>query len=165
MCARALRYILSSLVLQAVIVFPASAARDGVSYVKLVPVHATLMALGFLCFLAAAVFPAFRRGRPGWLRHHQILAMGGTILSLSAFAVAYLMVGLSGRPQFGLPHTYLGAIVIVLIVVTLFLGLFRMRLKPYTLQAISAHRWLGMIIILLMALAVISGLITAGFLR
>lgn len=172
---KAVRYVLFLILFPALAVIPA--LGDGgatvpaaippasiFSFHTLFPVHAALMTLGFICFFTAAVFPAFRKGKPGWLRHHQTLASAGTLLSLSAFVAAYLMVGSSGGLHGRVPHAYLGFLVILVIVVTFLLGLLRMRMKPYTVQAIAAHRWMGRILLLLMALTVISGLFTARLL-
>lgn len=171
----AVRYILFPLMLLALMVFPV-AADDGppttgsvsspliLSYGTLFPVHAILMTLGFLCFVTAASFPAFRKGKPGWLGNHQILASAGTVLSIAAFATAYLMVGSSGGPHLRVPHAYLGAAVVIVMVLTYLLGHLRLRMKPYILQAIALHRWTGRVLLLLMALTVISGLFTSGLL-
>ncbi|HPD75202.1 MAG TPA: hypothetical protein P5217_01660 [Methanoregulaceae archaeon] len=169
------RYVPTLIFLSALLVIPASGAvsagdsapafspsPSALSPGTLFPVHAILMTLGFLFFLAGALFPALRKGRHGWLFHHQILASAGTILSLFAFAAAYLMVGSFGGPHVRVPHAFLGILVIALIVATFLLGFFRTRLKPYTLQAIAAHRWMGRVLLLLMALTIVSGLFTAG---
>lgn len=165
------------IVLSAILVIPASGAvntshsitcsHSTTSFLSpgtLFPIHAGLMTLGFICFLAGALFPVFREGRAGWIRYHQILASAGTLFALSAFAAAYLMVGYFGGPHVRVPHAVLGIVVVAMIVATFLLGFFRTRLKPYTLQAIAVHRWLGRILLLLMALTVISGLMTAGLL-
>ena len=168
--------VLSLIILLMVTVTPVAAGNNSapagivspasiLSYGKLFPVHAILMTLGFLLFVAAASFPVFRKGKPGWLGLHQILASAGTLISITAFAIAYMMVGSSGGPHVRVPHAFLGILAIVLILATFLLGFFRTRLKPYTIQAIAAHRWMGRLLLLLMAFAVVSGLFTAGLLN
>ncbi len=136
---------------------------SGLSYATLWPVHAFLMIAGFLCFLAGALFPAILKGRSGWFRYHARLAAAGTIFTVAALPVAFSMVSLSGGPHIRVPHAYLGIIILAALLATVSLALLRKRARPYTMQVIAAHRWMGRLLIVLMAANLYSGLVTAGF--
>jgi hypothetical protein len=135
-----------------------------VSYATLWPVHATLMMAGFLCLLAAALFPAFLKGKSGWFIYHTRFAAGGAILTLTALGIAFYMVSLSGGPHIRVPHAYLGLLILVVLVLTISLALLRTRVRPHTMQILTAHRWMGRTLLLLMAANILSGLFTAGIL-
>lgn len=137
---------------------------SGLSYATLWPVHALLMISGFLCFLAGALFPAFLKGRSGWFRHHTLLAATGTIFTVAALAIAFSMVSLSGGPHIRVPHAYLGLLILAVLLATVSLALLRKRARPHTLQVIAAHRWMARILLVLMAITIVSGLMTAGVL-
>ncbi len=135
----------------------------GLSYDTLWPVHAILMAAGFLCFLAGALFPAFLKEMSGWFRYHTHLESAGTIFTVAALAIAFYMVSISGGPHIRVPHAYLGLLILAVLLATVSLALLRKRARPYTMQVIAAHRWMGRLLIVLMAVNIYSGLVTAGF--
>jgi hypothetical protein len=137
---------------------------SGLSYGTLWPVHALLMITGFLCFLAGALFPAFLKGRSGWFRYHTRLAAAGAVFTVAALAIAFSMVSLSGGPHIRVPHAYLGLLLLAVLLATASLALLRKRARPYTMQVIAAHRWMGRILLVLMAVTIVSGLFTAGIL-
>lgn len=129
---------------------------------ELWPVHATLMTAGFFCLLSAALFPAFRKGTPGWFRYHTRFAAAGVILALIAMSVAFFMVSISGGPHIRVPHAVLGLLVLVFLLATPALAVLRSRFGQHTLSVLAAHRWMGRALLVLMAITLLSGVFTAG---
>ncbi len=126
------------------------------------PVHAALMTAGFLLSLTGVLFPAFRKGAPGWFRYHTRFAAAGVILTLIGICIAFFMVSISGGPNIRVPHAGLGLLVLAFLITTPALGLLRSRFGKRTLSVLAAHRWMGRALLVLMAITILSGLFTAG---
>jgi len=132
------------------------------SYQELWPVHAALMTAGFFCLLSAALFPALRKGMPGWFRYHTRFAAAGVVLALIAMSIAFFMVSISGGPNIRVPHAGLGLLVLLFLLATPALAVLRSRFGQHTLSVLTAHRWMGRILLVLMAITLLSGVFTAG---
>lgn len=121
--------------------------------------HAGFMGAGFAVLLSGGLVARYARKRRWWLRVHRGLAYGGVFLVFAGFTTMFL--GKTGG-HFQVPHAWLGAAVLVLAVVTPFLGNLQFVLRQKAKEIRAAHRLSGRGTLALMGINVFSGLWLAG---
>ena len=119
------------------------------------PYHAGLMTVGFSSLVAAGLLMHYKKT----YRFHRNLATFGIGATMSALAVAVVMVTAAGTPHLQYSHAWLGITGLVIMVAAPVL-IFASRgggSKPRPGLRV-VHRWSGRTVFAFMALAVISGL-------
>ena len=141
----------------------ASNAHGGLSaeIARLWPYHASFALLGF-AFLVWGMAIA-RRKDPGWLNKHRILEISGAALAVSAMVVGACVVSAASQEHFRVPHAYLGAFVVLLLIVNTLLGHIQLRVgMEFGKKLRRFHRLIGRSALLLMALNILFGMIIVG---
>ncbi|MCR3883180.1 hypothetical protein P0O24_08410 [Methanotrichaceae archaeon M04Ac] len=124
--------------------------------VRLWPYHASLVILGFLLMVWGMTFA--RRKGPGWLKKHRALGITGSIVALGGAMVAVYMISAASSVHFRVPHAYIGAFVVLLLILTPSLGHFQLKVaKERRGRVRGVHRLLGRAVLLLMALNMLFG--------
>ncbi len=132
---------------------------------KLWPYHAGLMGAGLLCMLSAVIIAKFLKGKKKWwLKIHKPLGTFGGLLSFGGLVMAYIMVEKAGGDHFSVPHTYLGSLTMLAIILTAILGNLQFKVKNKKYMA-TLHRWIGRICLALMLFTILGGLFAAGVIR
>lgn len=126
--------------------------------IELWQVHAGTMTTAIILFTLAVVIARFMRQRRWWLRVHRAISTLGAAVVVGGFAVAYYMVSLGGGVHFFYPHTWAGAASLVLAIITAVTGYGRARLGLPRERYLLVHRFLALLTIVLMAIAIILGL-------
>jgi len=124
-------------------------------------VHLMLMSLAFVLLVGGVVTVRYFRKKIWWFRLHKMLGVLSTIFFIAGGIAAALMVFLSGRSHFAVPHTWLGAAVVVLMVTTLAVGLLQTRVGNKKRMRMI-HRIAGRTVAGLSLMAVATGAIAAG---
>ena len=96
-----------------------------------------------------------------WFRLHKMLGVLATVFFIAGGVAAVLMVSLSGRSHFSVPHTWLGAGTICLMVSTLTVGFLQTRVSNKKRMRM-VHRIAGRTMAGLSLVAVVTGAIAAG---
>ncbi|RZN42800.1 MAG: hypothetical protein EFT35_01660 [Methanophagales archaeon ANME-1-THS] len=86
------------------------------------PYHAALMTAGFVVLVSSALIQSYFRRRRWWLNAHKITGIIGAILFIAGLLIANYMVSVATGVHFRVPHAYLGAVIILLVVANLILG-------------------------------------------
>jgi hypothetical protein len=124
-------------------------------------VHLILMPLGFLLLAGAVITVRYLRKKMWWFRLHKMLGVLATVFFIAGGVAAVLMVSLSGRSHFSVPHTWLGAGTICLMVSTLTVGFLQTRVSNKKRMRM-VHRIAGRTMAGLSLVAVVTGAIAAG---
>ena len=124
-------------------------------------VHLILMPLGFLLLAGGVITVRYLRKKMWWFRLHKMLGGLATVFFIAGGLSAFLMVSLAGRNHFSVPHTWLGAGTIVLMVTTLTAGFLQTRVGNKKRMRLM-HRIAGRTVAGLSLAAVVTGAITAG---
>ena len=133
------------------------------SYTRLWPVHMILMSLSFALLLAGMVVSAFMKKKKWWLTVHRRLQWTGGISGIAGLAIAVYMVSVGSGLHFRILHSIIGLVGIVMIVSGLVVGLLIFKVSNDKKKAFRlVHRWLGRVILALMAIIIVSGLNIAG---
>jgi hypothetical protein len=124
--------------------------------VRLWPYHASLVILGFLLLVWGMTFA--RRKGPGWLKKHRALGIMGSIVAIGGATVAIYMISAASSVHFRVPHAYVGAFVVLLLILTPSMGLLQFKVAKERRDRVrGVHRLLGRVALLLMALNVLFG--------
>ena len=115
------------------------------------PYHALLMVTGFLLMFSAMLIARYRWGWIRWYKAHHVLTPVGGALSIAALLIAIYMVAATGGPHLRVPHAWLGAIIIALILVTIGLGFLRKKWIAKQRVIRPFHVWSGRVMLALMA--------------
>ena len=142
----------------------ATGAAEEDDDVKLWPVHATLLILGFFSMVTGVFVAMFKRKEKWWLKLHKNLGLAGATLTVLGLFMGLYMVEEATGVHFRVPHAFLGVITIIFVVTTLLLRFLAMSMKERGKQLMGFHRWSGRITLILMIMAIISGLSVAGVL-
>lgn len=135
------------------------------TYSTLWPVHAVLMAAGFVCILASALIPVYGRRLDRWYGLHVRASIAAAVLTFSGLGVSFGMVALAGGPHLRVQHAYLGVVIMIVFIVVLALALLRGYAPPEKKVTIRGmHLWLGRLLAFLMGVNVALGMWTAGML-
>lgn len=126
------------------------------------PYHAVLMTLGFLLLFTGMLIERYLKRRQWWLKAHQMMGISGTILFISGLLIAIYLVSLSTGVHFRVPHAYLGAIVIALIVMNPILGYAQLKSPSKATKIHTIHRWSGYVALVLILINMIAGLLLVG---
>lgn len=128
------------------------------------PYHAALMTIGFLVLVSSAFIQTYFRRRHWWLNAHKITGIVGAILFIAGLLMANYMVSVSTGVHFRVPHAYLGAMIILLVVANLILGYAQLKFRSKAARIRSAHRWSARIALVLMLINIVSGVLLVGIL-
>lgn len=145
------------------IVFPAAAVgeADGelpAEIVRLWPYHASLVILGFLLLLWGMTFA--RRKGAGWLKNHRALGISGAAIAVAGAMTAVYMISSASSVHFRVPHAYIGAFVVFLLILTPSLGFLQLKVGAERGGRLRrVHRLLGRAVFLLMALNIMFGVL------
>jgi len=127
--------------------------------------HAALMSLGFLCSAGAAATAIFFRKRRWWLKVHRALGYAAGGLAAAGFLAAWWMVAASpAGGHFHVPHAKMGLVTVILILATPTAGALQLRVRTMTPVLRKIHVGLGRISVVLMAITLLMGLLTAELL-
>ncbi|MBE0516756.1 MAG: hypothetical protein IBX41_05125 [Methanophagales archaeon] len=124
--------------------------------------HAVLMTLGFVSLVTGMLIARYLKRRRWWLKAHQMMGILGSILLISGLFMAIYMVSLSTGVHFRVPHAYLGAIVLVLVVINPILGYAQLKYPSKAAKIRSIHRWFGYLALVLILINIIAGLVLVG---
>ena len=120
------------------------------------PDHAILMSAGFILLGSGFVIARFHKTK-NWYKTHMILeTIGGACVIIGLFIGIY-MVTLSGLPHLRNIHEMLGAIVVIILIITMTLGYFIKRASKSKNVVRISHRWLGRISLILIAINIALG--------
>lgn len=122
--------------------------------VTLWPYHAALMLLGFLLLVSSAFIQAYLRRKRWWLAAHKMTGILGAISFIAGLLMATYMVSVSTGVHFRVPHAYLGAVIILLVIANLILGYVQLKFRSKAARIRSAHRWSARIALVLMLIKI-----------
>jgi len=122
------------------------------------------MTLGFLVLLSSSLIERYLKRRQWWLKAHKMTGILGAILFISGLLMANYMVSVSTGVHFRVPHAYLGATIIVLVVTNQILGYAQLKFRSKAAKIRSAHRWSARIALVLILINMVSGLLLVGIL-
>ena len=140
----------------------ASEESHGHDDIELWPLHAFFMSVGVVCMISGMYIARFRKKEKWWLKYHRILGLSATISTIIGLLIGFYMIEESHGEHFHIGHTYIGALTILLVIITPIVGLQIFRNKDHIKNLKLAHRWLGRITIIMMLLTIISGMSAAG---
>ncbi len=128
------------------------------------PYHATFMFLSLVVVFSAMIYARYYRKDSTWINKHKYIAVSGVILGLIGVSLSIYMVSSTvGSFQLRLPHSYLGLIVLLMLLITPLLGWLQFKLKKQSkVKVRTIHKWFGRITIALLLLNVLFGLFAAG---
>ncbi len=108
------------------------------------PYHAALMVTGFIIMSAGAYLSRYKPGKY-WFNGHKWAGITGSMLSLAGFVLAFYMVSGSTGTNFRYLHSYVGVVSTGIILATLSLGLYRLKVRDRELmeKVNTVHRWSG----------------------
>ncbi len=119
------------------------------------PVHAGFMILALLCFVGALVMARFKGKNDWWMKAHHGLIVAGGISGVLGIINAFAM--LQGQGHFRVPHAYLGALVVLLLITTAVFGILITKVGDKAQKIGTTHRWFARVILVLMLLTIIGG--------
>lgn len=126
--------------------------------VRLLPYHASLVVIGFILLVWGMTFA--RRKGPGWLKKHRALGVTGSTVAIAGAATAFYMVSVASQGHFRVPHAYIGALVVLLLMLTPSFGLLQFKVAAERRAQVSGfHRLLGRSLLLLMAMNILFGIL------
>jgi hypothetical protein len=129
--------------------------------VMLIIIHLFLMFAASLCLLAGVGLAMFGRKRKFWLKGHKKLNSAGCILLAAGGIMAFVNIILTGSDHLAGLHPRIGAIAVMLVFLTLFLGFY--SLKPSNKNVFrAAHRWSGRLSLIAILAALTLGLSMIG---
>jgi len=134
--------------------YPDYAVSDAVA--KLWPYHAGLMIIGFLLLLSG--MSVARNKNKGWLKRHKALGLSGASFAIAGFLMALYMISEASQEHFTVPHAYVGAFVIFLLILTPLLGFAQFRVASRRSATRKLHRRSGRLALVLMAVNISFGL-------
>jgi hypothetical protein len=128
----------------------------------LLQIHAGLMILNVFVLLTGALIARFMKKQPWWLRAHRSIAITGVILFLVAITAIALQITLTERAHFRVPHSWVGLVAFMCVLLTPTLGFLQFKIKNMAANLRSFHRWSGRITIFIMLINVVLGLLLIG---
>ncbi len=130
----------------------------------LILLHVLMMILGALCILAGVSFASLLRSRSWWLKAHRVAGAAGAAGLVAGFTAAFFMIWRMKLEHFDHPHTWAGAVTVFLGVAAPIIGYLQFRLRNRRAQLRLWHRRAGYALLIVMPLALLSGLWAAGLL-
>jgi hypothetical protein len=132
-------------------------------YSVLWPVHAILMGAAFLAMLIGMFISRYGKGKKWWFKTHRWLGRGGSMGALVALILSVVMISFTHGAHLSSLHAVLGAITIVLLLITPFLGARMMKREAKNKKAVRiVHRWMGRATLVMMAVTILFGLRISG---
>lgn len=120
--------------------------------------HAGFMCIGFLFLLTGFIIVCFMKRKSWWLKIHRLCGiLGGSCAVLGLCAVT-LDIVLAGGQHFRIPHSYIGAVVVILVAAAPFLGFMQFRSRQHVKAIKGLHIWSGRIALLLMFINIVLGI-------
>lgn len=142
-----------------------SRGRDaGSLYGLLLPIHGAAMSASFVLLAAGMLFPRFFKHRKWWLKIHRRVGVVGGILGVVGVGLATYTIARTTGVHLRLPHSWIGLVTVVLIVVTPVYGQLMLKIRKNTKRLRAVHRWLGRVTLLCMAATIVLGLFVLGVL-
>jgi putative copper export protein len=112
-------------------------------------------------------FPRYLKKKKWWLKTHRRIGISGTVFGVVGIAVAVYMITQTTGIHLRVPHTWIGLVTFILMIIMPLLGYFMLKIRknPYRAKRTRAvHRWIGRITLLFMAATIVLGLFQAGIL-
>jgi hypothetical protein len=100
--------------------------------------------------------------KPWWLRAHRSIAITGVIVFLIAITAIALQITVTERPHLRVPHSWVGLVAFVFVLLAPALGLLQFKIKNMAVKLRLFHRWSGRTTICLMILNIVLGLLLIG---
>ena len=129
---------------------------------ELWPIHAFFMTIGLVCMGTGIYTAMFRKKEKWWLKYHKKLGLTAASSTIIGLVIGFYMVEDSTGQHFNVGHAYIGALSILLALITPTVGLQMFKYKKHIKNMKLAHRWLGRVTITMMIITTISGLNAAG---
>jgi uncharacterized membrane protein YozB (DUF420 family) len=114
--------------------------------------HVVFMPLAVMLTSTAALIA--HNKKTNWFKLHRMLALAGAVCGILAFGFIFTLKIRMGYPHFQSPHAIAGAIAVVLLFVTLYLGL---SLAAGKKAFRSVHKIFGKITVGVLAVALVMG--------
>ncbi len=121
--------------------------------------HAALMGTGFILAFSALLIAMTQRRKRWWLKVHRIIGLALTSTMLLGIAAAVAAIASSSEAHhFRSPHTWIGALTVLLAVSASALGLLQFRTPAKTVAFRTLHRLAGRLVNLIAPIAILLGL-------
>ncbi|RKX72564.1 MAG: hypothetical protein DRP49_08825, partial [Spirochaetes bacterium] len=134
------------------------------SYDILWRIHAVLMSISFAALSSGIVISRFYFKKKWRYKIHKKLGITAGITGVTGLLLAFTIVQISSGAHLTSPHTILGAVTGLLLILTPLAGL-QIRKTKKKKQMKLSHRTMGYITLILVTLTIISGLLFTGILR
>jgi hypothetical protein len=122
--------------------------------------HAILMSVGIVLMVYG--FTIVRKKDKGWLDRHRKVMTAAAVFSALGLLFGIGMVIQNGGPHLRLPHTWIGAVTLVMVLLTFTEGHAWKRAEPKTKKRIRPIKiWLGRTTLTLMIVTMVLGILTA----
>jgi hypothetical protein len=129
--------------------------------VTLWPFHALMMISGF-SFIAAGAIVGRKKEGTGWMKTHQMMVRISTLLISVGAIFGVYMIESSRSNHLSFPHSYTGALLPILTIITLISGEILLKPNKGPKSKRKIHRVLAWILISLMSITMIEGFFAAG---
>lgn len=131
----------------------------------LVAVHALALSLSFVCMLAGMLISRYMKKKRWWLKVHRALGVSGAVLGVGGVAAMTVMLSLLSASHMRILHSYLGLLTVMGMLAAPVLGQVMLKIRGgRKALPLAVHRWLGRLVILLMAATILLGLVRIGLL-
>lgn len=134
-------------------------------YWLLYRVNAALMSTSFVLLFVGMFFPRYLKKKKWWLKTHSRLGISGAVIGVVGIGIVVYMIARTTGVHLRVPYSWIGAVTIILMIFTSFLGHFMLKIRKAPAkakQARAVHRWIGRVTILFMAATIVLGLLQAG---
>ncbi|RKX78764.1 MAG: hypothetical protein DRP60_05175 [Spirochaetes bacterium] len=134
------------------------------SYDILWRIHAVLMSISFAALSSGIVISRFYFKKKWRYKIHKKLGITAGITGVTGLLLAFTIVQISSGAHLTSPHTILGAVTGLLLILTPLAGL-QIRKTKKKKQMKLSHRTMGYITLVLIIFTILSGLLFTGILR
>lgn len=124
--------------------------------------HKLLMVLAVICLITGISSAIFFRQKRYWLKIHKTFNSTSVFFLCCGIIMAITMIAQQKGEHLEGFHPVMGAITLILAIISLSLGFYQFRAKSGRQEIKSLHRWLGGLTLLFLITAFVSGLIRAG---
>ncbi|UCH89218.1 MAG: hypothetical protein JSV49_00795 [Thermoplasmata archaeon] len=119
--------------------------------------HAFLMIIGLILIGSGNAIAGAMKKKTWWFSAHKTLEGFGGVFAFIGFGYAFYMISVSTNEHFSEPHTFLGLITVIFIVITLRLGKTITKPAGSSKKFKALHRWFGRITTIMMLITVYAG--------